>query len=187
MTTVSVALCTFNGQRFLGEQLSSLAAQSRLPDELVIRDDQSKDLTLQVVREFARKAPFQVRIVDSDAHLGVAAAFSALSTFCTSDVIFYCDQDDVWDRRKIEKSVGVLNDGQWWAVASDAELVNERLDSLGGTFWSNSWLGKQPAVGEALFSRLLLQGNIVAGMSLAVRREFALAHLPPPSPWLHDG
>ena len=61
MTSLSVALCTYNGARFLPAQLESLAAQSRLPDELVIRDDGSSDQTLAILGEFAARAPFATR------------------------------------------------------------------------------------------------------------------------------
>ena len=55
---ISVALCTFNGERFLGEQLASIAAQTRLPAELVVTDDASSDGTVALLEGFAQTAPF---------------------------------------------------------------------------------------------------------------------------------
>src|SRR3954463_13429531 len=66
----SVAMCTFNGERFLGPQLASIAAQDRPPDELVICDDCSSDGSVEIVREFARGAPFCTRLVVNDRNLG---------------------------------------------------------------------------------------------------------------------
>ena len=59
---ISIAMATYNGERFIREQLNSLAAQTRLPDELVVVDDGSVDRTLEILEQFKRKAAFAVRI-----------------------------------------------------------------------------------------------------------------------------
>ena len=93
---ISVAMATFNGERFLVEQLESLAAQSRVPDELVVSDDCSSDRTRDVVAEFARSAPFPVSIFRNDKPLGYADNFLRAAQLCKGDWIAFCDQDDVW-------------------------------------------------------------------------------------------
>src|SRR3954467_3477295 len=72
---VSVALASYNGARFIDEQLASLAAQTRLPDELVVCDDGSTDDTLARVERFAATAPFAVRIVRNAENLGFNGNF----------------------------------------------------------------------------------------------------------------
>ena len=62
---VSVVLATFNGERFIAEQLDSLRQQWRTPDELIVVDDASTDRTIEMVREFAEQAPFRVVVMDS--------------------------------------------------------------------------------------------------------------------------
>ena len=94
--TISVAMGTYNGERFLGEQLASLAAQTRLPDELVVTDDGSTDRTLEIVNEFGRTAPFPVRVVRNDTNLGYGDNFLKAARACRSDWIAFCDQDDIW-------------------------------------------------------------------------------------------
>ena len=66
--SVSVAMATYNGERYLPEMLESLAAQTRLPDELVVRDDGSTDGTLGVVHDFARRVPFRVEVIAGGPH-----------------------------------------------------------------------------------------------------------------------
>ena len=73
--TVSVALCTYNGARFIGEQLSSILAQSRLPDEIVVSDDGSRDDTLAIVERMAGTAPLPVRVLSGLEPLGVTRNF----------------------------------------------------------------------------------------------------------------
>jgi glycosyltransferase involved in cell wall biosynthesis len=102
MSSVSVVMATFNGARHLREQLDSLAAQSCRPSELIITDDGSTDETLGLVDNFAVSAPFPVRVYQNEIRLGHRANFLYASTLCTSDLIAFCDQDDIWHRRKIE-------------------------------------------------------------------------------------
>ena len=70
MTTVSIALCTYNGERFLDAQLASLVEQSHRPDEVVICDDDSSDATLGIIQTFADTAPFKVRLFRNSQNLG---------------------------------------------------------------------------------------------------------------------
>lgn|ERR1700730_41083 len=109
MTSVSVAMATFNGARYIRQQLASLAAQSHLPLELVVTDDGSTDGTLNLVDEFATHAPFPVFVHRNKTRLGHRANFLQAAIFCTSDLVAFCDQDDVWDRRKVEVLVPLFN------------------------------------------------------------------------------
>ena len=70
MASTSIALCTYNGERFLSQQLESLAAQTILPDELVICDDASSDGSMHILEEFAKNSPFIVRIFKNKKNLG---------------------------------------------------------------------------------------------------------------------
>lgn len=94
--TISVAMATYNGERFIREQLESLAAQTRLPDELVVTDDGSTDRTLEIVMEFANCAPFPVRLYRNERNLGYGDNFLKAAELCSSEWIAFCDQDDVW-------------------------------------------------------------------------------------------
>ena len=89
-------MATYNGERFLREQLDSLAAQSRLPDELVVCDDGSSDGTLEVIHEFSRAAPFPVRLYQNLERLGYGDNFLKAASKCSGDWIAFCDQDDTW-------------------------------------------------------------------------------------------
>lgn len=100
---ISVAMATYNGERFIREQLDSLAAQTRLPDELVVVDDCSTDQTREIVADFAGSAPFPVRAAVNPRNLGWSDNFLAAMSACDGDWIALCDQDDVWMPEKLAK------------------------------------------------------------------------------------
>lgn len=110
MRSVSIALATYNGARFLEEQLRSLAAQSLRPCELVVSDDGSSDSTLAVVRAFAEVAPFPVVVLEGGGRLGYRLNFRRAAQACTGDLIAFCDQDDIWRADKLEVMAKCFDD-----------------------------------------------------------------------------
>src|SRR4030095_14430308 len=84
---VSIALCSYNGERYLQEQLDSIAGQSRLPDELVVCDDRSLDETAEIIRAFASKVPFPVRLTINERNLGSTKNFEKAISLCRGDII----------------------------------------------------------------------------------------------------
>jgi glycosyltransferase involved in cell wall biosynthesis len=101
MTTISVAMATYNGARFIREQLSSLAAQTYLPSELVVTDDGSSDETLDIIADFSLTAPFPVHIYRNGPRLNYRANFMKCANLCSGELIAFCDQDDIWDQDKL--------------------------------------------------------------------------------------
>ena len=106
---ISVAMATYNGARYLAEQLDSLAQQTHLPAELVICDDRSTDATPDVVEAFARRAPFPIRFEVNTSRLHFADNFLKAAGQCTSAAIAFCDQDDVWRPHKLATVARALN------------------------------------------------------------------------------
>ena len=100
---VSVALCSYNGGRFLHEQLSSLDGQTRLPDEIVISDDGSEDNTVAIIHDFIARTSVPVVFRRNKVRLGHCQNFAATIACCTGDLIALCDQDDVWYPEKLAR------------------------------------------------------------------------------------
>jgi glycosyltransferase involved in cell wall biosynthesis len=128
---ISVALATFDGARHLPEQLQSLAAQTRLPRELVACDDGSSDETVPILEEFARAAAFPVRIVRNPQRLGYARNFLAAAELCAGDLIAFCDQDDVWLETKLETCEEEARRTGAGIVAHSGAIVDEQLRPSG--------------------------------------------------------
>src|ERR1700728_4505611 len=101
---ISVALCTYNGERFLRHQLESIQQQTRLPDELVVCDDRSTDQTLAIVRELAGTVSFPVVIDQNHETLGSARNFEKAIRLCTGDLIALSDQYDIWYPNRLQRS-----------------------------------------------------------------------------------
>jgi len=101
MAKISIALATYNGGKYLREQLESLAEQTLLPTELQARDDGSTDDTIAILEEFRSRAPFDVRIHRNTKNLGHGLNFVQTAMRCSGDWIAFCDQDDVWLPNKL--------------------------------------------------------------------------------------
>jgi glycosyltransferase involved in cell wall biosynthesis len=134
MGSVSIAMATLNGARYVGVQLESIAAQSRLPDELIVCDDGSSDATLAVISRFARNAPFPVRIVQNKKRLGYRENFMRAAGLCSGELISFSDQDDVWHHQKIERMVAAFEDPDVLLAFHNATVVDARRAPVGQTF-----------------------------------------------------
>jgi glycosyltransferase involved in cell wall biosynthesis len=129
---ISVAMTTFNGERYLAEQLGSIAAQTRLPDELVVHDDKSTDRSVELLHDFKRRAPFPVHIVQNEKNLGFTANFGAALGHCEGELIFLADQDDSWFPNKIAAMESVFRSNPNLLLAiHDGELGDENLTAMG--------------------------------------------------------
>lgn len=98
---ISIAMTTYNGERFLEEQLRSINEQTTLPNELVVCDDGSTDRTPEILAQFAKRALFPVRIVINNPRLGWRENFLKAASLCASEYIAFCDQDDIWLKEKL--------------------------------------------------------------------------------------
>ena len=190
---LSVALCTFNGARYLPQQLESIAAQTRLPDELVVCDDGSTDATRELLTEFAEAAPFPVRVHEpGPAPLGPGRNFGRAIDASKGPVIALCDQDDVWapDRlARIESAFTAEPDLSLFFT--DADLIDEQSRSRQLRLWEA--LGITPAMHRQFVAGdpatrvgMLCNGNMVTGATLALRADARDLVLPVPEGWIHD-
>lgn len=140
--SVSVALATYNGARFLQQQLESLRAQTLRPCELVVGDDGSSDATADIVQAFAATAPFPVRLVVNVTNLHFGENFLRTAARCRGRYVAFCDQDDVWLPEKLERSVAAMEaedavlcgHDAWLVDASGARLGRFAHRRQGGTF-----------------------------------------------------
>src|SRR5918996_5112957 len=105
---VSVALCTYQGEKYLQEQLDSIAGQLRPPNEVVVCDDGSTDGTLGILDRFRSRAPFPVRVYVNEKQLGPTKNFERAIAHCEGALIFLSDQDDVWHPEKLSTLVPIF-------------------------------------------------------------------------------
>lgn len=187
-TRLSIALCTYNGERFLAEQLNSFLVQQRLPDELVVCDDCSTDRTIDILKEFVQRCAFPVRIFENPVRLGVVKNYEQTVSLCDGDIIVVSDQDDVWSPSKLEYVAKAFSVPEVLTMFSDADVVDASLQSVGYTLWESVRFDRDEQAcmmaGDAI--GVLLKHSVVMGASLAFRSNLRPLLLPIPSEWNHD-
>lgn len=188
-TKISVALCTYNGSKYINEQLDSIAAQTRLPDELVICDDVSTDDTVQIIKDFISTTSFPVHLYINDTNIGSTKNFEKAIGICTGDIIVLSDQDDVWSVEKLVKlERAFLEYPGSGAVFSNADVVDKGLKPLGYSLWNAVKFNRKEirAFHEGNQVNILLKHNVITGATLAFRASYKDKVLPIPCIWIHD-
>ena len=187
---VSVVVCTYNGEKYLRDQLQSILDQTRPPDEIVISDDGSTDSTLEIIEEFASSSggpkPPVLRVETRAKPLGVSGNFASALAKARWEFIALADQDDVWEPERLERGLAHFHDGVL-LVHSDATLI----DASGrptGTLMSalrlTSSERRNLLGGRALTA--LLRRNVVTGATTMIRASLLEQALPIPEGWVHD-
>lgn len=115
--TIAVVIATYNGERFLGEQLDSVLTQTLLPSEIIIQDDNSKDGTWELLESYKRRYPDLIRLYRNEQSLGAHRNFIKAFQYVTADYIAPCDQDDIWMPEKLERLHNELSQKNYSLVA----------------------------------------------------------------------
>lgn len=184
---ISIALCTYNGEKFLSKQLESFLKQSRLPDELIICDDLSKDATIAIIENFAKNSPFEVKLFRNEKNLGSTKNFEKAISLCTGEIIFLSDQDDIWLPEKIAKIEKLfLENVEVGLIFTNAEIIDEKDQTLHQNLLSLTF-GKEER--DRDFFEILVRQNVITGATLAFRSEFRKDFMPIPDDlvMIHDG
>ena len=174
---VSIALCTYNGERFLKEQLDSIVGQTYSNIELITVDDCSTDNTLKILQEYAERYPF-IKIYLNPTNLGYIKNFEKALRLCKGAFIALSDQDDIWQKNKIEKQVEAIGDNI--LIYHDSKFIDYQGNPLNKNMSDvmNFYRGDQP---EAF-----LFFNCISGHSVLLKRELLDYLLPFPDTYFHD-
>jgi glycosyltransferase involved in cell wall biosynthesis len=187
---ISVAMATYQGERFLAAQLQSLTTQTQLPHELIVQDDGSSDATEDVVRNFAAIAPFDVSFERNIARAGPSLNFQHAVERCAGDLILLCDQDDVWHPEHVAALSGAATEHQ----AMDLFVSNSRCTDADGndldqTIWQRvRWPRREMRrFASGRYQQGVLKHRPFPGHGMAVRRRSLDRVLPFGKQWDHDG
>lgn len=181
---ISVAMCTFNGEKYIKEQIESIINQSLIPDEIVICDDCSKDNTVNIIKETLDNWSGKVHLVVNEKNLGYRKNFEKAISLCNGDIIFLSDQDDVWNRNKIEIMVNALNNSDAILAFYDVEVVDENLKLITGSFWKLLKFNYQKFLHDDF--RRIFASNVVQGSACALKKELVNYAKPFPEAAIHD-
>lgn len=189
MTTVSVALCTHNGARFVREQVLSILSQSLLPHEIVLSDDASTDATVEIVKQLIEPTSVTLTVLLNSPALGVTKNFEQAIRACTGDLVALCDQDDVWHPERLAKLVALFaTSAETLLVHGDARRVDEAGKALDHSLFESLEISEadleQVEAGDAFAA--YLRRNLATGATTVFRRALAEAASPFPDAWVHD-
>ncbi|HFI0131863.1 TPA: glycosyltransferase [Streptococcus suis] len=141
---ISLIMSTYNGSKYLIEQLDSIRLQTLKPDEIIIRDDCSTDGTFELIKDYiSRHSLSNWTVLRNEINLGWKINFSELIKMANGEIIFLCDQDDIWELDKIEKMSSIMdNNPQIQLLASnytpfydeDGQKLSLRKDETNNDF-----------------------------------------------------
>ena len=187
---ISVVVCTYNGERFLAEQLQSILNQTHPPDNIIVSDDGSSDSTLDIVSEFSSLDSASLKPVwtvqSRKKPLGVAGNFASALTKAQGEFIALADQDDVWEPNRLERGLAGFRDDAR-LVHSDATLIDE-VGHPTGSLMSALRLtnGERRNLLSGTGLDALLRRNLVTGATTMIRASLLQQALPIPEGWVHD-
>lgn len=173
---LSVALCTYNGETYIREQVESILSQTLPVNEIVVCDDGSTDNTLSIIESLRKGTNADIRIHRNETNLGVCANFQKAVNLCKGDIIFLSDQDDVWHNDKVEIIVNYFNHNrQKQVVFTDGQLIDGSGKAIfNGTLWKcfgvNDKCLKQ--IENGLGMEIFAFENRATGATMAIRRGF---------------
>lgn len=131
---IIVALATYNGEKFIREQLQSISSQIRKPDRVYVHDDGSKDRTIYEIERLKKELNLEIILNLNEKNLGYAANFSGIvekliadESLANDDVVFFCDQDDYWFENKIKVIIEIIEKQGIAAATHNVEFADEKL------------------------------------------------------------
>jgi glycosyltransferase involved in cell wall biosynthesis len=174
-------MCTYNGEKYLKQQLASIIQQTTPPDEIVVCDDGSTDKTVKIVKEFSRQFP-SLRLVQNVSNLGIAPNFEKAIGLTTGDLVFLSDQDDVWLPNRVETMSRIFAEQPAVGmVFSNFVFTDSNLQPVTAT----SERLRESHLSRIPYKVIQRWGN-VAGCTMAFRATLKPFLLPIPPEWSHD-
>lgn len=175
---ISVAVATYNGEKYIEKQLKSICDQTRRADEIVIVDDGSKDSTVAIVQDYMSKYPeCNIRLFINETNLGYKKNFHKAMSLCEGDIIFLSDQDDIWKENKVDVLARLLEGNSNISLVSSSFV---QIDSDGKEVSSNKSAYMRKMDEDKLYSvplEDLIFHNASQGCAMALRKEIRDVYL----------
>lgn len=168
---LSVCMATYNGENFVIRQLHSVVNQLKADDEIIVVDDQSSDRTIDIIRDTFGD---RVKVFPNSVNMGPIKSFEKAISLATGDIIFLCDQDDIWENHKVSTVLHAFQDQQTEVVVHDAYVVDGELNVINPS-WNDYNHNKQKGI----------LGNVIknsfTGACMAFRKQLVSDVIPFPA------
>lgn len=187
---ISVALCTYNGEHFIKEQLESIVNQTMPVNEIVVCDDGSTDSTIQIIKSIATQHKnIEFKIIINDNNIGVKRNFEKALIFCKGDIKFLSDQDDIWMPNKVQTVV------DYFKIKKDKDVVitNATLIDWNDICFTSKTLFECVGLDSTFLEQtnndslidLFICGNRATGATMAIKKKVRV-YFDYPNEILHD-
>lgn len=187
---IDILMATYNGEKYIEEQINSILNQTTSDWKLYIRDDGSSDNTVDIIEKFVQRYPDKIFFIkDNKKGLGAKLNFGELIKMSSSDYCMFCDQDDVWINDKIEKTLREMNNMESKygkntpiLIHTDLLVVNENLEIIDNSFFKYQGINpNRNSLNNLLFS------NTVTGCTMMLNKELTkLIKIIPEESMMHD-
>ena len=177
MEKVDILLATYNGEKYIREQIDSILNQNHKDFRLLISDDGSTDKTIEILQEYKEKDN-RIEVFLQKNNLGVVKNFEFLLGKVEAKFYMFSDQDDIWKENKIEKSIEKINEG-FDLVYSDLEVVDENLNVTYESYWKLK--GIYNKIKKYNNFESLYLNNFVTGCTIISRKELINSFMPLPN------
>jgi glycosyltransferase involved in cell wall biosynthesis len=168
---ISVCMTSYNGEKYIGEQIDSVLLNLSKEDELVVSDDGSRDRTPEILRKYEEKDP-RVKLFHGPGK-GINANFDFAIRQTKGEIIFICDQDDIWEKDKVKEVLKAFSSGNYMAVVHDCNVIDDDEKEIIPSFMKYH--------GSAAGAIKNIIKNSYIGCCMAFRRELLDVILPIPT------
>ena len=177
MEKVDILLATYNGEKYIREQIDSILNQTHKEFRLLISDDGSSDSTRDILNEYKAKDD-RIEVFMQEENLGVVKNFEFLLGKVEAKYYMFSDQDDIWKAEKIEKSLKKIEEG-FDLVYSDLEVVDENLNVTYESYWKLKGIYKKIKKYNNFESLYL--NNFITGCTVISKKELIDSFMPLPN------
>ena len=178
MEQIDILLTTYNGEKYLKEQIDSILNQTYTNFRLLISDDCSKDSTIKILKEYEQKDN-RIKVFLQEKNLGYVKNFEFLLTKVENEIYALSDQDDVWNNDKVEKTYKKLKEEDADLVFTDLEIVNEKLETINSSFNDYMFLSRKIKKYYKDY-RLQYLYNCITGCTLMSKKKYLEKIIPIP-------
>ncbi len=184
MSTIAIIMATYNGEKYVDEQINSILASNYQDLELFIYDDGSKDNTVSILRNYENQYPEKVHVYQNESNLGHLMNFMHALSETTADYVMFSDQDDVWNSNKVAVTIKRMKHMEAQSdketplvVFTDAIVVDQDLNTLNHSFFCSGHLNPyRTDLGHLLMENKLIGCTVM--VNAALRRKLLSRQLP---------
>lgn len=191
MATIGVVIATYNGEKYIKEQLNSICNQTQKPNSIIVSDGGSQDNTVNACKKLLENYnDINWNVLESNKQLGITENFEKGLLQCDCDYIFFSDQDDVWKLNKIEIIVQLMNEYNVDVVFTNASITDEKLVKK-GNLWNSIGYSQTNKItvyesNDFVLINELLKHNIATGMTMCINKNIVPLICPFCKGSLHD-